>query len=110
PGTALLEAAGGLFGLEVVARTEALGGIGVRPDVGVAVDGLLAGHVELKAPGKGARPPAFSDPHDREQFKKLRDHPNLVYTDGNEWSLYRLGDPVGRVVRAPGDIRPAGAG
>jgi hypothetical protein len=52
----LLTTAGSAFGVGVIPRTEALGGIGVRPDVGVTVNGLLAGHIELKAPGKGARP------------------------------------------------------
>jgi Type ISP C-terminal specificity domain/N-6 DNA Methylase len=106
--TALLENVGSVLGRRVVARTEAVGDKRVRPDIGVSVDSLLAGHVELKAPGKGARPAAFSDPHDKEQFKKLRDHPNLVYTDGNEWALFRYGSLAGRAVRASGDVRTDG--
>jgi hypothetical protein len=39
----------------------------------------------------------------------LADHPNLVYSDGNEWALYRRGTLVGRVVRAAGDVREDGA-
>jgi hypothetical protein len=108
PTTVLLETAGSMFGHHVVARTEAVGEARVRPDIGVSVDSLLAGHVELKAPGKGARPAAFSDPHDKEQFKKLRDHPNLIYTDGNEWTLFRQGSLTGRLVRASGDVRTDG--
>ncbi|HET7045496.1 MAG TPA: type I restriction enzyme HsdR N-terminal domain-containing protein, partial [Gaiellaceae bacterium] len=95
---------GEVFGRDVEARTEALTGGGVRPDLGVSVDGLLVGHVELKAPGKGARPQTFADRHDREQFKRLADHPNLVYTDGNEWALYRLGTRIGDVVSSRGDV------
>lgn len=109
PTRRLLEAAGAIIGTPVIARTEALTGGGVRPDLGVSAKGLLAGHVELKAPGKGARPRSFTDPHDREQFRKLSNHPNLLYTDGNEWSLYRHGSLVGKVVRAPGDVRTDGA-
>ena len=41
--------------------------------------------------------------------KRFADHPNLVYTDGNEWVLYRLGSVVGRVVRATGDVTTDGA-
>lgn len=81
PTQELLREIGKAFDLRVEARTEARTELGVRPDLGVSVGGLLAGHVELEAPGKGVRPPAFTDPHDRDQFKKLADHPNLLYTD-----------------------------
>lgn len=102
----LVEAAGEA----TVARTEATAGHpGVRPDIGVSVRQLLIGHVELKAPGKGARGTAFTDQHDKDQFKRFADHPNLIYTDGNEWALYRLGDVVGRVVHASGDVTTDGA-
>ena len=109
PVVRLLEQAGTALGLSVVARTEATAGeYGVRPDVGVAVGGLLTGHVELKAPGKGVRPRAFTDEHDREQFRRLADHPNLVYADGNAWALYRKGELIGQIVTAAGDIRTDG--
>jgi hypothetical protein len=107
PAQRLLAQVGETYGIDVVARTEARTDLGVRPDLGVSVNQLLAGHVELKAPGKGARVKTFSG-HDREQFKALSDHPNLLYTDGNEWVLYRLGEPVGPVVRAEGDVRTDG--
>ncbi|HXV58993.1 MAG TPA: type ISP restriction/modification enzyme [Gaiellaceae bacterium] len=106
----LLKAVGAAAGFAVQARTEARTELGVRPDLGVTVDGLLAGHIELKAPGKGVRPKRFPDAHDREQFRKLADHPNLLYTDGNEWALYRHGDLVGSVVSADGDVTTDGAG
>ena len=35
--------------------------------------------------------------------------PNLVYTDGNEFSLWHSGELVGEVVRLVGDVRDAGA-
>jgi hypothetical protein len=111
PATRLLEAAGTVFGIDVVARTEARASdLGVRPDVGVSVGQLLTGHVELKAPGKGADGRAFREDHDREQFKRFADHPNLLYTDGNEWALYRMGRRVGDIARAVGDVRFDGAG
>ncbi|MGH2999929.1 MAG: N-6 DNA methylase, partial [Gaiellaceae bacterium] len=109
PTQVLLESVGRAFDLTVVARTEALMPGGVRPDIGVSVGGLLAGHVELKAPGKGVRPRDFAAGHDREQFKRLADHPNLVYTDGIQWGLYRNGALVFPVVSAEGDIRTDGA-
>ncbi len=94
----------------VVARTEASSDEpGVRPDLGVSVGGALTGHVELKAPGKGADATKFKDEHDRAQFKRLAGHPNLLYTDGNDWALYRKGARVGNVVRASGDVTTQGA-
>ena len=39
----------------VQTRTETqVEGLGARPDVGIALQHLLCGHIELKAPGKGA--------------------------------------------------------
>jgi hypothetical protein len=34
--------------------------------------------IEVKAPGKGADPRKFSDPHDKEQWDKLKSLPNLM--------------------------------
>jgi hypothetical protein len=42
-----------------------------RPDYAVTVHGALAGFIEVKAPGKGADPRRFKDPHDREQWDRL---------------------------------------
>ncbi len=69
----LLEALEG--GVRVVHEVRT--GLG-RPDMGVKREGLLVGFVELKAPGKGADPERFRDPHDRRQcdnFKDLRLRP-----------------------------------
>ena len=62
-----------------------------RPDMAVLTDGLLRGYVELKAPGKGARPDRFTGPRDRAQWAKFKKLPNILYTDGTEWALYREG-------------------
>lgn len=109
PTQRLIEAYGESLGSAAVARTEAKTENRVRPDLGVSVDGLLTGHIELKAPGKGVVPKKFKSPHDRKQFKKLSDHPNLIYTDGNDWALYRQGKLVGRVARAHGDVTLVGS-
>lgn len=108
PTQRLLDSTGAAFGLDVVARSEARTNLGVRPDLGVSVATLLAGHVELKAPGKGVRRAGFTTAHDREQFDRLKHHPNLLYTDGNQWALYRNGRLVGKIVSAGGDIRTDG--
>lgn len=104
----LLRNGGTAFGHAVAAVTEAhVTGLGARPDVGVTVGGLLTGYVELKAPGRGARPEKFVG-HDREQWQKFQSLPNLIYTDGSEWSLYRTGELVQRVT-LPGDATMDGA-
>ncbi len=56
----LLRICGEAWGIETASRSEARaeGDIG-RPDLGVTAGGLLCGYVELKAPGRGARPERF---------------------------------------------------
>jgi hypothetical protein len=80
-----------------------------RPDYSVTVNKALVGFVELKAPGKGANPNRFKDPHDKEQWERLRSLPNLLYTDGNSFGLWQDGKPVGPVLTLAGDIETAGA-
>ena len=74
-----------------------------RPDYAVERNKLLAGYVELKAPGAGANANRFRG-RNRDQFKRFSGIPNLLYTDGNEWALYRSGERVGTIVRFSGDI------
>ena len=74
-----------------------------RPDYAVHRGGALAGYVELKAPGTGADAARFKG-RDREQFKRFSTIPNVLYSDGNEWALYRGGERAGRVVRLAGDV------
>ena len=80
-----------------------------RPDYAVTVHNALVGFVELKAPGKGADPRKFKDPHDKLQWEKLSSLPNIVYTDGNSFSLWQNGELVGTVVTLMGDIETAGS-
>ncbi|MBI2690318.1 MAG: hypothetical protein HYX29_00005 [Solirubrobacterales bacterium] len=94
--------------LDAVANSEATSQGGVRPDFGVSVRGLLTGHIELKAPGKGVKPSKAWDKHDKDQFTKLQDLPNLIYTDGNEFALYRSGAVVGKLIAADGDMTKTG--
>jgi hypothetical protein len=68
-----------------------------RPDMAVAVDGALAGHIELKKPGNGADPTRFTG-HNAYQWRKFQELPNLIYTDGNAWALYRSGQRIGDIV------------
>jgi hypothetical protein len=81
----------------------------IRPDYAITVRNALVGFIEVKAPGKGADPRRFRDRHDKEQWQKLQPLPNLLYTDGNTFSLWRSGELVGALVRLMGDIETSGA-
>ena len=92
----LLREAGGAFGLAVRSQTEAhLPEHKVWPDIGVYVSTLICGYIELKAPGLGADAPKLKSPHNKRQWKRLQALPNLIYTDGREWALYRSGERSG---------------
>ena len=94
----------------VVATGEAsLSDLKTRPDYAVSSNNALVGFVELKAPGKGADPRRFSDAHDIEQWQKLKALPNLIYTDGNTFSLWRDGELEGEIIRLEGSVETAGA-
>ena len=78
-----------------------------RPDFAVHLNQLLAGYVELKAVGTGATASRFTG-RNREQFKRFSAIPNTLYTDGNEWALYRNGELVDKVIRLTGDVAAEG--
>lgn len=80
-----------------------------RPDFAVIVGNALVGFIEVKAPGKGADPRQFNDPHDKDQWDKLKSLPNLIYTDGNSFSLWRDGKSEGAIVRLKGNVESSGA-
>src|ERR1035441_3616808 len=80
-----------------------------RPDYAITVNNALVGFVELKAPGKGADPRKFKDPHDKAQWDRLRSLPNLIYTDGNAFSLWQNGELADPVVSLIGDIESSGS-
>ncbi len=87
-----------------------LSSLKTRPDYAVKIGDVLAGYVEVKAPGKGADPRRFKDDHDRAQWDKLKSLPNILYTDGNAFSLWRDGKLQGEIVRLDGDVETSGAG
>lgn len=75
-----------------------------RPDFAAHAGIVPIGFVELKAPGKGADPARFTG-HDRAQWERFKRVPNLLYGDGDQWSLYRNGERVpGALVRFSGSI------
>ena len=100
----LLKDAGAAFGMNVESRTEAhLTEHKVRPDIAIYVGKLICGYIELKAPGLGADAPKLKGAHNVGQWKKLKGLPNLIYTDGRDWALYRGGKRQGVIVRLDDD-------
>ncbi|MBN2208556.1 MAG: N-6 DNA methylase [Candidatus Coatesbacteria bacterium] len=100
--------AGPALGFSVVCTGEAkLPGRLGKPDYAVHAHGLLAGFVELKAPGVGANPRRYSG-HNRDQWKRFQLLPNVLYCDGNEWALYHKGEVAHKLVRLSGDVRVKG--
>lgn len=95
------------MGINVVpiGETRLASGLG-RPDFGVECNGLLCGYLELKAPGKGADTSLYTG-HDRHQWSRFSSLPNMLYSDGQEFALYRQGQ-LEKLVRL--DTSPVSAG
>jgi hypothetical protein len=85
----------------------ALAALKTRPDYAITLRNALIGFLEIKAPGKGADPRKFRG-HDKEQWEKLQPLPNLLYTDGNHFSLWRSGQLEGSIVVLDGDVETSG--
>ena len=77
-------------------------------DYCIAREDVIFGYVKLITIGNGADSSCFQD-QDLELFKLTSAIPNLIlYTDGNEWALYRSGQRVSDIVRLSGDIKKDG--
>jgi hypothetical protein len=111
PLEALLSAAGGQLGVAAVFHDEVRDPERqVRPDYGVSVKGAITGYMEVKAPGRGIEPTGFTG-HDKRQWERQRDLPNLLYTNGTQWRLYRDGElKRGPVSFSGGTLETAGTG
>ena len=107
--TALAVEAGQQPGWVTLVGESTLSAMGTRPDYAVTVRNALTGFIELKAPGKGADPRKFSDPHDKRQWQKLKSLPNLLYSDGQSFSLWRDGALASQIIHLSGDLHTAGA-
>lgn len=105
----LAQCAGLPKGALVLSGENSLSELRTRPDYAVEMHKALVGFIEVKKPGKGADPRGFSDKHDKEQWDKLKALPNLLYTDGNAFGLYRNGERQGAIVRLEGDVESSGA-
>ena len=47
--------------------------------------------------------------HDKQQWERLACLPNVLYTDGQAFALFRNGERVGSVARLVGDVETSGA-
>lgn len=103
---ALAAAAGVVQQVTLVGETT-LSAQAIRPDFAVTKGNALIGFIEVKAPGKGANPRRFTDAHDKAQWTRLQLLPNLIYTDGQSFSLWQEGQLV-RAVDLDGDLYSAG--
>ncbi|HCT80685.1 MAG TPA: hypothetical protein DGG94_05180 [Micromonosporaceae bacterium] len=105
----LLGAAGEHLGVKAVFHDEVRDAERqVRPDYGVTVKGAVIGYIEVKAPARGIDPAGFNG-HDKRQWERQRDLPNLIYTNGTEWRLYRDGELLaGPVMFDGGMLETAG--
>lgn len=81
--------------------------LGVRPDYAVRANDELTGYIELKKPGLSVDPDTFNKAN-REQWEKLRNLPNLLYSNGTEWRLFRDGRQLGETVWFTGSLKSAG--
>ncbi len=73
----------------------------VRPDYAISVNGAITGYLEAKKPGASIDPEDFHG-HDKQQWERQRDLPNLIYTNGREWRLWRDGQLIQGPVRLTG--------
>ncbi|MFF2125615.1 type ISP restriction/modification enzyme [Streptomyces olivochromogenes] len=108
----LLMAAATHLGLELHLHPEARRpDLGIRPDLAARIGQnrqRIVGYVELKSPGKADISPGALRGNDRKQWEGMSRLPNLIYTNGQSWMLYRLGQQRGESVRLTGDLYRAG--
>jgi hypothetical protein len=92
--------------------------LAIRPDFAVmrkrGKGSELLGFIEIKAPGMGADPRRFTNAHDKKQWEKLKALPNLIYTDGNEFSVWHDGELQSEgsksgIVKLSADVHSAGS-
>ncbi|MET9509347.1 type ISP restriction/modification enzyme [Streptomyces flavidovirens] len=108
----LLSAAATHLGLELHLHPEARRpDLGIRPDLAARVGRdrqHIVGYIELKSPEKPNISPGALRGNDRKQWEGMSRLPNLIYTNGQTWILYRLGQQHGEAVHLEGDLYRAG--
>ena len=102
----LVKSIGAILGHSVILHDEvALSNLSARPDIAVDTAAGRVGYIELKSPEKGVPDRGWRPSgHDRTQWEKFKDLPNLVYTNGSYWALYRYGVLTGSVGEIAGEL------
>jgi hypothetical protein len=109
PFSRLVREVGSILGVKVDTYGEvSLPTLGIRPDYVIDVAGARVGYVELKRPGRGVPTVWSPDKREREQWAQLSLLPNVLYTDGEQWAVYRYGEIVGRVAKLSCALERAG--
>ncbi|MER8032457.1 type ISP restriction/modification enzyme [Streptomyces bauhiniae] len=72
------------------------------------VDNDVIGYIEVKRPGKSIDPGSFTG-HDKRQWERLRDLPNLLYTNGTHWRVFQYGVQIGEELVLSGALKSSGA-
>ncbi|WP_255951956.1 type ISP restriction/modification enzyme [Streptomyces odontomachi] len=84
----------------------------IRPDLAVRIGKSprnIVGYVELKSPEKSVIHPGGLNQRDRRQWEGMAKLPNLIYTNGQTWIMYRSGRQHGDSIHLEGDLRTAGS-
>ncbi len=109
----LLLAAADEIGLEVYLHAETpVREYRIRPDLAARVGSLrrnIVGYVELKGPRKADITPGGLSGRDRKQWEGMSKLPNLIYTNGRTWILYRFGQQKGKTIYFEGDLYRSGS-
>ncbi|MCL7380098.1 type ISP restriction/modification enzyme [Streptomyces sp. 35G-GA-8] len=109
----LLVDAAGVLGLRAVLHAEvAITAHRIRPDLAVRIGKSprnIVGYVELKSPDKNVIHPGGLNQRDRRQWEGMAKLPNLIYTNGQTWIMYRSGRQHGDTIHLDGDLRTAGS-
>lgn len=94
PLEAFIRSVGDRFGLTVAPQDEVRDAErAVRPDYAIKVNGVITGYIEVKAPDVSVDTATYTSGHNKTQWERLRDVPNLLYSNGKQWRLYRDGQP-----------------
>ncbi|MFH8590931.1 type ISP restriction/modification enzyme [Streptomyces rimosus] len=108
----LLADAASTLGLQATLHAEvAVAAHRIRPDLAVRIGKSprnIVGYVELKSPDKNVIHPGGLNKRDRRQWEGMSKLPNLIYTNGQTWIMYRSGRQQGDTIHLEGDLRTAG--
>src|ERR1700722_16236117 len=106
----LLKSIGSALGTEALAVREfPLRALVTGPDFRVEAAGAVVGYLGLRRPGTAIPVTGKLDRRGQDQWDKLQLLPNVLYSNGDQWALFRYGQLVGRVARLAGGVAKAGS-